>query len=296
MEISMKSKIIKSKSYLVFKRKDVSFEVPDDFPEEEIPTFINEEEFKKWYKKQRFKNLKIDNDFDGKEGVMQLNNLSDQSDKDILEKIDNLKNYLNDLELHQKLLKEESTLPNLLLALYPEEYLFTICKKYLPFNAYDKLHEKLMQKFPKEGFQAIIDKILYPHHIDSMSESFIDFLLVKKIRLKKINFIDLKFTEIGTFNDLDSWNGYFDDPPFTVGKVEKLIKICNIKVTIKDQQNKLREKVIRLITSNQKQKLVLLIKKKIISTKLIQSLLKENGEVISSNYKKLLVNSLKDDL
>jgi hypothetical protein len=37
-------------SYLVFERKDVTFEVPDDFPEDQIPKFLTHRDFLIWYK------------------------------------------------------------------------------------------------------------------------------------------------------------------------------------------------------------------------------------------------------
>lgn len=45
--------------YLVFKKKEIHFEVPDDFPEEKIPKFSNLDDFNAWYKKQNFKPYEV---------------------------------------------------------------------------------------------------------------------------------------------------------------------------------------------------------------------------------------------
>jgi hypothetical protein len=292
----MQEKNIKSKSYLVFKRKDISFEVPDDFPEENIPTFINEDDFKKWYKNQGFKNLTVENNFEDKEGVIGLR-AEDESLKDTKARIKPLNILLKDLEKHDNLLKEEGTLPAALFALYPENFIKVIASKYLPKNAYEKLKSNLQNKFPEESFQSLCDQFINSNIIQHASETFVTFLMDEKITLKPINFYELDFDYIGTFDEKqDDWDVAYEENPFTLSKMEYLWNMCDQQFNEKKNTNELIKKILLIMKTKQKNKLILLLKLKIVPRKSIQLILEKEKKNFDAEYRSLLINSLKDSL
>lgn len=285
---------LKMTSFLVYKRKEVSFDIPDDFPEDQIPNFMTEAEFKKWYKSQKFKNLSFsDLEDEGKASVIEFkeNNynaeLNPNDPKVYKLRINTVKSFFKDLKTNRHLLQGSFNV--MMIALDPLDYLRTFSSKNLPLDFYKQYKKLLLDKYPQKTLNEILKPKLDKYIINSSSEQFIVFLKKEKIELKKINFFQLDFSRPGKLTDLESLDE-FAEPPFSTNKIGFLLRICDTHVLSKDQ-NKIVNHLLKLIETNQIDKIKLLISKKLLKNDLLKTLLTQK-EDMSIQIKSLILESI----
>jgi hypothetical protein len=283
----MKNSKSKKNSYLVFKRKEVSFDVPDDFPEDKIPKFLTEIDFKKWYKEQGFKNLKFMNEKDyNSVPIIDPYVLDLEEDNSsynyhyghfpLQKRINTIKSFVSKLNKNKHLIK--SDLLDTLSAIDPLDYL-NLLRLNLTAETYEKFKVALMNKYPNKTIIEILKPHLTLELIDNCSEQFVEFLNKEKIPLKDINFLDLHFQFSERLIEAirnDLWGTF--DPPFSLRKMELLLEMCEVKETKENQLNVLK-RLTYLIESNSFEKLKSLISKNILGKKTIKSLLKSSTKI-----------------
>jgi hypothetical protein len=69
----MEKTSLKEQTYLIFKRREIEFEIPDDFPENQIPKFSSLQDFETWFKKQEFKEYQVKEEDDKTSQLLSLN-------------------------------------------------------------------------------------------------------------------------------------------------------------------------------------------------------------------------------
>jgi hypothetical protein len=290
----------KKNSYLVFKRKEISFDVPDNFPTDKIPKFMTEIDFRKWYKKQGFRNLKIvyEKDYKGEPitnpFVLDLEeNNEDYNDFygnfSINKRIHTLNSFISKLNDNKHLIKDD--LLDTLSAIDPIDF-FNLLTLNLSSETYEKFKNALLTKYPKKT----IFEILYNHLnfgvINKSSEQFIEFLYKEKIPLKQFNFLDFNFAfpeKLTDAIDNDDWGRF--TPPFSIKKMELLLEMCDAKET-KENHEKILIKLTNLIKSNSVEKMKLLLTKNILEMKTIKKLLRLFPN-IPITFSSLLLSTLK---
>lgn len=266
-------------SFLVFKRKDISFEIPDDYPEENIPKFTNMEEFKKWYALQNFEPFRVV-DLDDDDQVIHIA-------QSRLAK-DSIKALVDDLHKYKHLIEGEGWIQRFAFSLGPEGYFYELANTYLPVEVYQKLKGKLLKKYPDKTFTEIVNDLTQEndYYLTTSSEHFIQFLYDEGIRFPKNNIFNLNFSKIGNFEDETEWDED-DDPPFTLKKLTLLLEMCSTRIH-KDNIHIASYEILKLIQSTQWDKLNLLIEKGIFTKPLIQAIF-EKGEDIPVEIKAKLL-------
>lgn len=298
----MRKTISKKNSYLVFKRKEISFDVPDDFPEDKIPKFMTDIDFKKWYKEQGFTNMTImdEEDFDlvpATKPFVYVLDLEENNetynhfygDFTIQKRINTIKRFISKLANNNHLIKED--LLDTLSAIDPLDYL-NLLRLNLPAEIYENFKVALSSKYPDKTIIEILKTHLTPELIDNSSEQFIEFLYKEKITLKEINFLDLNFQFTENLIDAirnDNWGTF--DPPFSLRKMELLLEMCEAKETKENQMDVLK-RLTYLIKSNSIEKFKLLISKNILGKKTIKKLLRSISN-IQITFSSLLLSNLK---
>jgi hypothetical protein len=273
----MKKIEILEKTFLVFNRKEIQFEVPDDFPEDQIPVFTNLKEFKKWHKLKKFKAFKIN---ENSENDYVINfTWSDHAKESV-------SNLIKEIDKNKHLIEGNGFPEAIALSLAPERYFIELSKTYLPREAYEKVKKKLLLKYPNQKFQEIVSGLITHYSIlQDSSEPFINFLFDESITLNALNFFDLNFSYYGNFEENDEWDEN-SEPPFTLKKVEMLLNMSKKDVN-KDNFDKVIENLISLISTSQEEKLKLILEKGKVPLKVIDHILKNNPS-ISKAFKSLL--------
>jgi hypothetical protein len=286
----------KKNSYLVFKRKEASFDIPDNFPEDKIPKFLTEIDFKKWYKEQGFKNLKIMNVKDYKSEpiidpyVLDLEENNETYNSfynhfPLKKRIHTIKSFIKNLNKNKHLIVGD--LLDTLSAIDPLDYL-NLLRLNLTAETYEKFKVALINKYSNKTIIEILKPHLTLDLVDKSSEQFVEFLNKEKITLKGINFLDLDFHFPEKLIDaisLDDWGRF--NPPFSLRKMELLLEMCEVKETKENQMNVLK-RLTYLIESNSFEKLKLLISQNVFSKTTIKFLLKTSSKIPNNIMSQLL--------
>jgi hypothetical protein len=189
----MAKKTLTERTYLVFKNKQVHFEVPDEFPEDKIPNFFNIKDFEIWYKQQNFKPYKVI-DYEKKDNVVERPCFSWGNCN-----FNQVKNFFKDLEDNHHLIEGDGFPEAIALSIYPESFIFWLQGTVLPMEVYEKLKDKLLKKYPKKPFTKIIQENRDVLDLSKISEQFLEFLFKEKIDLSTFNFFELDFSCPGSF-------------------------------------------------------------------------------------------------
>ena len=184
-------------SYLVFERKDVTFQVPDDFPEDQIPKFLTHKEFLIWYKGQNFSNLQYENiNGDDEKNVIEFkeNGYTGFTPNDFeayKSRISSVKRFFKNIKENKHLL--EGFFNEKMFSLNPIDFLEDLSKLNLPVSAFQQLKIKLLKKYPTKLLNQILKSHLNVRLLNSASEQFVEMLFEEKINLQQVNFFSLDF-------------------------------------------------------------------------------------------------------
>lgn len=264
------------KSYLLFRQRDVFFDIPDDFPEDLIPEFMTYNEFLKWYKSNNFSSLEYyDYQDNGNVKVIAFNEDFYRTelplnDIEIYNKrIKKIKQFFKRIQLNRHLYKGDFN--EKMLSIHPLDFFNAFAEINLPLKAYRIYKEKLLFKFPNKTLKEIIKKFLTPILISSASEQFIEFLSEEKIDLYNLNFFELSFGNQGKIINTD-YVDYYTTAPFSFKKMKMLLSMCNLKYSKKKEWSFLQN-IISLINSNQFEKLDLLFTYNLLYPSIINKIL-----------------------
>jgi len=275
----MDKKKLNENHYLVFRRKEIQFEIPDDFPEDQIPIFTNLKDFKSWYKLQKFKPFEI-TEYSDHDYVIDFAN-GNKAKKTVMY-------LLDEINQHKHLIQGDGFAERIALSLAPERYFYELSKTYLTEEVYKKLKEKLVLKNPDQKFsETVLDLVTDKNFLQESSEPFIKFLFDEKVSFLSINFFDLNFSYFGSFEENDEWDEN-SEPPFTLKKVELLLKMCKKDINELNTDN-VFENFTNLIKTSQEEKLKLILEKGNIPSSIIKKLIKEN-ESMKPKFKSMLSN------
>jgi hypothetical protein len=285
-------------SYLVFERKDVTFQVPDDFPEDQIPKFLTHREFLIWYKSQNFTNLEYINDYDDNEKhviAFYENNFKAElksNDPEVYKlRISSVKWFFRNMKQDRHLLK--GWFNEQMFSLNPIDFLKDLSEVNLPITAYQTLKNKLIKKYPTKSLQQILKPLINNRLLDDASEQFLEMLFEEKIDLQGVHFFSLHFTKFGKIVEYDSMDE-FSNAPFSLRKMELLLKMCNLKYT-KSTLPELINQLNKLIETKQMDKFKLLLASKVLDKTMAKEILK-TGDKLTLQLKSLLLSIFKEEL
>jgi hypothetical protein len=275
-------------TFLVFKRKKMTIEVPDDFPEDQIPNFIHENEFDAWCHSKGFKSLTLTNEkaLDKVIKIEDKPKLADQTENSTGD-INSLVLFLKHMEAQQHLLNLSGGFVRKLFAIYPDELLEITSKGILPKEAFQMIKEFFIKRFPQVKVKDFLQKRITEKIINDASEAFIAFLKKEKVSLSHIHFFSLDFANPSTFHEQEDWDA-LATPPFTLKKLELLVAMCDISFEDRNRTSVI-ENLRKLILTKQDKKLKLILDLDLIPKEIFTYLL-ANDQSIKRSYRILLSN------
>lgn len=284
---------LKEHSYLVFKQKEIQFEIPDDFPIDQIPKFSSLTDFEIWYKKQGFMPYRVTDEDTNTTYLLSSNKYQHFIDFEE----NNATEYQHGCKMVLDLIKEIQTyqhlfvgqsLPEKLLSVFPEQHIKLLSKIILPINTFQKLKSLLITKYPNK---KLIDLIKDYIDINEISEQFTEFLSLEKADLSAIKFYESNFTYPSSFEEKEDWYASFDNPPFSARKTELLLKMCQKKIN-KDDVESVKNKLKEIIETNQLVKVKVVLECGELPKSLLQDLIEEIPS-LTLVYRSLIVNAIK---